>query len=64
MMFFGIVIFIIGLYLVLTHKNNTASGLYFCHKEDGALSILKERYARGEITTDEFNTMKNVLANN
>lgn len=54
----GIVIFLIGLFLVLDHKNQ---GFCFCRKNNSALDILRERYARGEITTDEFFNTKNTL---
>lgn len=64
MMFIGIVIFLIGLFLVLDYKNQFTDNLCFLKREDKALNILKERYARGEITTEEFNTIKDALANN
>ncbi len=57
----GILIFLIGLYFVWDYKNNGTT--CFCKRDNKALDILKERYARSEITTDEFNTMKNILDN-
>lgn len=62
-MIIGIVIFLIGLFLVLDRNNQVANRLCFCNREDKSLNILKERYARSEITADEFNTMKNTLVN-
>jgi uncharacterized membrane protein len=61
MMIIGVVIFLIGLFLLLDRNNQVTNSLCSCHKEDKALNILKERYARGEITADEFTTMKNTL---
>ena len=57
----GILIFLLGLYFVWDYKNEGTH--FFSHRDDRALDIIKERYARSEITTEEFNTMKNVLAN-
>ncbi len=55
----GIVIFLIGLFLVLDYKHHGSVGLF--SGENRALEILKERFARGEISQDEFSSMKNVL---
>jgi uncharacterized membrane protein len=63
-MIIGIVIFLIGLFLVLDYKNQLTNNLCFLKREDKALNILKERYARGEITTEEFTTIKDAIANN
>ncbi|SPF53362.1 Membrane protein [Candidatus Desulfosporosinus infrequens] len=62
MMFLGIIIFLIGLFLVFDCKNHGLDWFCFCRRDDEALDILRERYAHGEITTDEFNTMKNIIS--
>lgn len=56
----GIIIFLIGVYLVWDYK--TGFSHKCCRRNDKALDILKERYARGEIGEEEFITKKNVLA--
>ena len=62
MMFIGIVIFLIGLFLVFDCKNHGVNGFCVCKRDDRALDILRERYAHGEINTEEFNTMKNTIS--
>ena len=62
MMFIGIVIFLIGLFLVFDFKKHDMNGSCFCKSEDRAMDTLRERYARGEITSEEFNTMKTTLS--
>ncbi|WP_313997584.1 SHOCT domain-containing protein [uncultured Paenibacillus sp.] len=48
----GLVIY--GVLLLLTHS--------FAKKEDPALQVLKERFARGEISEEEFHQKKSVLS--
>jgi putative membrane protein len=62
-MFLGVVIFLIGLLLVLDCKKQRIFNSCFCQRSDRAMDILRERYARGEITADEFKTMKDTLDN-
>ena len=62
MMGIGIVIFLIGLYLVFDYKKYGINSSCFCKSEDRAMDTLRERYARGEITSEEFITMKNTLS--
>lgn len=58
----GILIFLLGLYFVWDYKNNGKNSFCLSKRDDKALNIIKERYARSEITTDEFNTMKDLLS--
>ncbi|AZR73130.1 hypothetical protein BBF96_06865 [Anoxybacter fermentans] len=61
-MFIQWVLIIGGIYLLV----RLISGL-FLPKDKGesrAISILKEQFARGEITQEEFNERKRVLENN
>ena len=62
MMFIGIVIFLIGLFLVFDCKKHDLNSSCFYKSEDRAMDTLRERYARGEITSEEFNTMKTTLS--
>ncbi|HUC91512.1 MAG TPA: SHOCT domain-containing protein [Paenibacillus sp.] len=48
----GLVIY--GVLLLLTNS--------FAKKEDPALQVLKERFARGEISEEEFHQKKSVLS--
>lgn len=60
MLGFGVLIFLLGLYLIFDYKTDFS---HKCHqRHDKALNILKERYARGEISEEEFLTKKNILA--
>ena len=61
-MFFGLIfwiLIIIGAYLLikwLVEQNKTRGS-----EEKSALDIAKERYAKGEITEEEFEDMKKLL---
>jgi putative membrane protein len=54
-----IVIFLVG-YLVRSPQSKTPSSYtqQNYHSSDKALEILKERYAKGEITEEQFNKIK------
>jgi putative membrane protein len=57
---FGFIIFLVGLYLIFDYKTDFT---HKCHqRNDKALDILKERYARDEISEEEFLKKKNILA--
>lgn len=56
----GFIIFFIGLYLVWDYKADISHKCF--HRNDRALDIVKERYARGEISEEEFIMKKNILA--
>lgn len=48
---------IIILWAYRTSRKNTSQQA----KEDGALEILRKRFAKGEITKDEYEEMKKIL---
>ncbi|SHO43466.1 putative TM2 multi-domain protein [Nitrosotalea sinensis] len=53
---------LISKYLFLTEElDEQASNIQTSHSNDDAISILRERLARGEITIDEFNTLQKTL---
>ena len=56
--FFPIIILVVILYLVFGRNHRRWSGHDSC---DSALETLKKRYAKGEITKDEFEEMKKDL---
>ncbi|OCZ49836.1 SHOCT domain-containing protein [Dehalobacter sp. TeCB1] len=66
MMFIGVVIFLVGLFLVIDCKGQVSQSLSksLFNKDDKTLGILRERFARGEISGEEYKAMKNVLENN
>ena len=55
-----IVVIIIGIWFIinLINKNKISN-----EKSESALNILKKRYAHGEITAEQFETMKKKLEN-
>jgi len=52
---FGIVIILVGIYLVRRNTSQVHSGTM--SKQSG-MDILRERYARGEIDSEEFQSRK------
>lgn len=63
MMCLSVIVFLVGLFLVLDYKKPSFFNSSFCTRSDKAMDILRERYARGEITSDEFKIMKETLNN-
>ncbi|WP_201328130.1 SHOCT domain-containing protein [Thermotomaculum hydrothermale] len=60
MMWLGFIFIIVVLYIVL--KNSGAlAGVSNSNKNKTPMDILKERYAKGEITEEEFERMKKNL---
>ena len=51
LIFWGLIIY--GVVMLFRHNNHS--------KKDRAIDILKERYAKGEITKDQFESMKKDL---
>ncbi|HUV03067.1 MAG TPA: SHOCT domain-containing protein [Desulfobacteria bacterium] len=58
--FFFLVLLVVGAYYLLKEVTGTESAAA-PSKGEHALEILKERYARGEITRDEYQKMKEEL---
>ena len=58
---FWAALILLGVYLFrLLVRPGVLSNPY--ERYEASLVILRERYARGEISTDEFKTMKNILS--
>jgi putative membrane protein len=58
-------ILIIGLIVVLIWNNTSEKNKYipFDQKQETAIDILKKRYAKGELTKEQFDQMKRDLNN-
>jgi putative membrane protein len=52
----GVVIYVVS----KQEQNNKGKDIVF---KDNSLDILSERFARGEIDEEEYNTKKNILSN-
>ena len=63
MIIFGIIFIGVLVYLAIavSRKNNSQSGGSF--NRDRGMDILKERFARGEITKEEYESMRITLLN-
>jgi putative membrane protein len=55
--FIILVVFLIARWAFLPWRNARSSSSYSQNSNDGAHSILKERYAKGEITKEQFEQM-------
>lgn len=59
-MFMGVLVIGLIIYLILSTRNKNSDET-ICGKDNSALKILNERYARGEISHEEFEKMiKNI----
>lgn len=56
-------IFLIAAVMYAIFKQGEKSYVKVCRVSDNSLNILKERFARGEITGDEYYIIKNTLNN-
>ena len=61
MMIIPILLIAAVMYVIIKHEEK--SYVKVCRVSDNSLNILKERFARGEITEDEFYGIKNTLNN-
>lgn len=55
--FIILLIFLIARWVFLPWRNGNQISSYPQHHDDGAYSILKERYAKGELTKEQFQQM-------
>ncbi|MGV8906949.1 MAG: SHOCT domain-containing protein [Acetobacterium sp.] len=55
-LFVGLVVF--GIYWLIKTSNQRNSGYSLSHQTDRPLEILNERYAKGEISDEEYSKMK------
>ncbi len=55
---FGLILFILVIYIIfsLTGENHAHEG-----KKENAIDILNERYAKGEISDEEYIRMKRII---
>jgi len=62
-LFFWILVVLGAIWIgrLLLNKSDVISGMFSDVKENSAWEILKKRYARGEITREEFDVMKKEL---
>ncbi len=60
--FFGLIIIVVIIYLIV-NSNNGSSGYHTNNytKGNNALEILSERYAKGEISEEEYLKKKKIL---
>jgi putative membrane protein len=58
---FGIVILVVIIWVIVTSISNSKNSQNYLPREDDALEILKKRYARGEISKEQFEQMKKDL---
>jgi putative membrane protein len=60
-MLFIIALVIVGAILLYRSLASNNHGSYNNYKSDNAMQILNERYAKGEISDDEYKTKKEIL---